>query len=283
MDNAVTETVKKGLKNKVTEHNEDVKDLKVDWNPKVTYKKLEKVFERGLGAYETNPESVRPNVTSPEQWAYARVNSFLYAMKKGKYRGGKHDTDLLPKDHPIKESMKDVENGKVRKNEKCADGYEHQMPDGSWMCGREHGGDGYNSYDGFDEKQVDLLDLINEMAGELISELTKTKNAFTQEEIDETYTEYKKAVNMSYSELKRWSESKCSKKASIGTTAINRNLTLLSKKKADWTSANATEARKAIAYIARATKQPQGKNVSKECPYSKNYIALKNWAYDRNK
>ena len=137
----------------------------------------------------------------------------------------------------------------VRKNDDCPDGYEHEMPDGNWMCGREHP-EPYN---------------------------------FSQEEIDETYTEYKSSVNMSYSELKRWSETECSKKASIGRTAINRNLTLLSKKKADWTSANATEARKAIAYIARAIKQPQGKNVSKDCPYSKNYIALKNWAYDRNK
>lgn len=174
--------------------------------------------------------------------------------------------------------MKEEENV-FRENKECPDGYEHQMPDGSWMCGKEHDGD---AYDEFDENQVDLMDLISEMVGELISDLD-TKNAFSQEEIDETYTEYKASVNMSYSELKRWSESKCSNKASIGRTAINRNLTLLSKKKADWTSANATEARKAIAYIARAKKQPQGKNVSEECPYSKNYIALKNWAFDRNK
>ena len=274
MENAVTEVVKKGLEKKVKDHNEEIKDLNLDWNAKVTLKKLEKVFERGLGAYETNPESVRPNMT-PQQWAYARVNSFLYAMKKGKYRSGKHDTDLLPKDHPVKESMKDVENAKVRKNDKCPDGYEHQMPDGSYMCGREHGGDGYNSSE-------ELIDFMNEFLNDFINDL-KIKNAFSQEEIDETYTEYKASVNMSYSELKRWSETECSKKASIGRTAINRNLTLLSKKKADWTSANATEARKAIAYIARAKKQPQGKNVSKDCPYSKNYIALKNWAYDRNK
>ena len=274
MENAVTEAVKKGLETKVKDHNEEIKDLNLDWNAKVTLKKLEKVFERGLGAYKTNPESVRPNMT-PQQWAYARTNSFLYAMKKGKYRSGKHDTDLLPKDHPVKESMEDVENGKVRKNDNCPDGYEHQMPDGSYMCGKEHGGGGYNSSE-------ELIDFMTEFLSDFISSLD-VKNAFTQEEIDETYTEYKSSVNMSYSELKRWSETECSKKASIGRTAINRNLTLLSKKKADWTSANATEARKAIAYIARAIKQPQGKNVSKDCPYSKNYIALKNWAYDRNK
>lgn len=114
--------------------------------------------------------------------------------------------------------MKEEENV-FRENKECPDGYEHQMPDGSWMCGKEHDGD---AYDEFDEKQVDLMDLISEMVGELISDLD-TKNAFSQEEIDETYTEYKASVNMSYSELKRWSESKCSNKASIGRTAINRN------------------------------------------------------------
>lgn len=175
--------------------------------------------------------------------------------------------------------MKEEENV-FRENKECPDGYEHQMPDGSWMCGKEHDG---GAYDEFDENQLDLMDLINEMMSDLISEVKSVKNAFSQEEIDETYTEYKKSVNMSYSELKRWSENKCSRKASLGRDAINRNLKLLSKKKADWTSNDATEARKAIAYIARAIKQPQGKDVSEECPYSKNYIALKNWAYDRNK
>ena len=35
------------------------------------------VFRRGIGAYRTNPASVRPNVRSEEQWAYARVNAFF--------------------------------------------------------------------------------------------------------------------------------------------------------------------------------------------------------------
>lgn len=61
---------------------------------RVTAAKLKQVFDRGIGAYKTNPSSVRPNVTSKEQWAYARVNSFLEI-----YRGAKtanHDKDLLP-------------------------------------------------------------------------------------------------------------------------------------------------------------------------------------------
>jgi hypothetical protein len=30
-----------------------------------------------------------------------RVNSFLYALRNGRFRSGKHDQDLLPKDHPM--------------------------------------------------------------------------------------------------------------------------------------------------------------------------------------
>ena len=103
----LNETITKALENKVKDHNEEVKDLDVDWNPRVTLSTLAEVMERGIGAYKTNPESVRPNVGSPEQWGYARVNSFLFALKKGRFQGGKHDTDLLPNNHPVKEEMEE--------------------------------------------------------------------------------------------------------------------------------------------------------------------------------
>jgi hypothetical protein len=61
---------------------------------------LREVYNRGIGAYETNPQSVRmkgsfkKGVNAPmsqklskEQWAMARVYSFLDGSKK-------HDTDL---------------------------------------------------------------------------------------------------------------------------------------------------------------------------------------------
>jgi HK97 family phage prohead protease len=114
-DRQVNATIQKGLENKVKKHNEEVKDLDVAWNPRVTYKTLLEVFERGLGAYKSNPESVRPNVSGPDQWAYARVNSFLFALKKGRFQGGKHDTDLLPNNHPVK---KDMEENKIKIMEK---------------------------------------------------------------------------------------------------------------------------------------------------------------------
>jgi hypothetical protein len=93
----VTDRVETALQNKIDEHNDKVGD---DPTKRATMPMLKEVFVRGIGAYETNPESVRSNVGSPDQWAYARVNSFLFALDKGRFQGGKHDTDLLPKGHP---------------------------------------------------------------------------------------------------------------------------------------------------------------------------------------
>tara|TARA_Y100000401_G_scaffold102863_1_gene93468 strand:- start:243 stop:1274 length:1032 start_codon:yes stop_codon:yes gene_type:complete len=111
----VSERIKKALQNKMEKHNEDVKDLKKDWNPKVTVAKLEKVFKRGVGAYYTNPESVREGVSSPDQWALARCNSYLFALRNGRYRSGKHDTDLLPENHPMKTTKEEKNMAKKRK------------------------------------------------------------------------------------------------------------------------------------------------------------------------
>ena len=97
-EKAISEAVKKGLKNKVDEHNEKHGDKK---GKKVNLRMLSAVFRRGVGAYNTNPGSVRPGVTSSDQWAYARVNAFLFAVRTGKFRGGKFDLDLLPDGHPL--------------------------------------------------------------------------------------------------------------------------------------------------------------------------------------
>ena len=97
-EKAISEAVKKGLAKKVEDHNEEHGDKA---GKKVTLRMLTAVFRRGVGAYNTNPGSVRPGVTSSDQWAYARVNAFLYAVRTGKFRGGKFDLDLLPEGHPL--------------------------------------------------------------------------------------------------------------------------------------------------------------------------------------
>lgn len=95
----ISEAVKKGLAEKVKDHNDKHGDKK---GKRVTQRMLEAVFRRGVGAYNTNPSSVRPSVSSADQWAYARVNVFLQAVRTGKYKSGKFDTDLLPEGHPLK-------------------------------------------------------------------------------------------------------------------------------------------------------------------------------------
>ena len=72
----VSAKVKEGLKGKVKEHNDKHGDKK---GKRVTQRMLEAVFKRGIGAYNTNPASVR----------------------RGRFRSGRFDRDLLPKDHPL--------------------------------------------------------------------------------------------------------------------------------------------------------------------------------------
>ena len=93
--------IKETLRNKMKEHNEKHGDKT---GKRVNMRMLEAVFRRGVGAYRTNPESVRRNVMGPDQWAIARVNAFLYAVRTGRYRSGRFDRDLLPSGHPLKSS-----------------------------------------------------------------------------------------------------------------------------------------------------------------------------------
>ena len=94
----VSEKIRKAIEGKVKEHNDKHGDKK---GKRVTQRMLEAVFRRGVGAYRTNPESVRPTVMGPDQWGLARVNAFLFAVRSGRFRSGKFDLDLLPRDHPL--------------------------------------------------------------------------------------------------------------------------------------------------------------------------------------
>lgn len=50
----------------------------------VSKKGLQQIYNKGIGAYKTNPQSVRPNVKSKEQWAKARVYSAVMGGKAAK-------------------------------------------------------------------------------------------------------------------------------------------------------------------------------------------------------
>ena len=91
----VSARVEQVLRDKVEAHNEK------DPTYRATLRMLEAVFRRGVGAYRTNPASVRGNVRSADQWAYARVNAFLTGLRTGKFPRKPFDQDLLPRNHPL--------------------------------------------------------------------------------------------------------------------------------------------------------------------------------------
>ena len=96
---ALKESTQKALINKAEQHNEEYGD-----NPekKLTNRNYLAVsYHRGLAAFFGNPSSVRPSVSSADQWAMARVNGLLFAMRTGKFKSKPYDVDLLPKDHPL--------------------------------------------------------------------------------------------------------------------------------------------------------------------------------------
>jgi len=43
---------------------------------------LQTIFNLGIGAFKTNRKAVRPQVKSPEQWAYARVYASIDPTSK---------------------------------------------------------------------------------------------------------------------------------------------------------------------------------------------------------
>ncbi len=120
----------------------------------------------------------------------------------------------------------------------------------------------------------ELLDLLFDLKVELKADLSET--------VDEVYSKYHDTVNMSYSELKAWSETDCSKKASLDRGPVTRNLNLLSKKKSEWGANEVKSANRTISFVSRMKNMEQGEPVSKNCP-SKRDISLKNWAYNPNK
>jgi hypothetical protein len=73
----------------------------------VTFDAIRQVFERGVAAFKSNPMMNKSNEYSPEQWAYARVNAFLQAVRTGKFKNRPYDTDLLPKGHPLSTEKSD--------------------------------------------------------------------------------------------------------------------------------------------------------------------------------
>lgn len=163
----LSDSNRKALENKRDEHNDEVGDTA---SKRVTLGMLTKVFERGIGAYKTNPSSVRPNVGSPEQWAFARVNSFLFAVKNERFQGGKHDTDVFPDGHPLKS---EDERSMEQRHIKLIEETENEIVIHFWKGGM---GNEYEGIETLAEDMEESGDDIEKMDGHLEEErLSKTE------------------------------------------------------------------------------------------------------------
>lgn len=73
---------------------------KMSKNSHIKYVDLFDVYKRGVGAYKTNPESVRRGITGSQQWGLARVKAFIKkvsSIKKGSRKTINHDVDIARK------------------------------------------------------------------------------------------------------------------------------------------------------------------------------------------
>jgi hypothetical protein len=103
--------------------------------------------------------------------------------------------------------------------------------------------------------------------------------------VDKRFKKLKLLVNMNAKEMQQWIKDPCSKVASIKLKQVTtRIIRVLKKSKEDWLIRDYNDAGKIISYLSRAKKIKDSiKPASKICLKGKNYYALKNWAFDRNK
>lgn len=104
-----------------------------------------------------------------------------------------------------------------------------------------------------------------------------------QEELDEVYSEWDDAVNMTASELETWSGNGCSRIASVDPEAvIERNLNLLNTPKSEWGEEEIEDANRTISFISRMRpNEPEDDPMDGRfgCPTDW-AISLLNWAYN---
>jgi hypothetical protein len=96
----ISDKTEKALVNLRNKHNDKYKSP----SKRVDLGMLKAVYRRGAGAFSV---SHRPNVSSRDQWALARVKAFLKLVGTGERKKAYNtDLDLLPKGHPQKSEAK---------------------------------------------------------------------------------------------------------------------------------------------------------------------------------
>lgn len=98
--------LRKELESLISQHNEKYGNV---INKSVDFKEIFEVYTRGINAFNSNPVQDKEEIA--KTWATERVNGFLSAVAKGKFKKLPYDTDLLPNGHPLSTRKSDeVEN-----------------------------------------------------------------------------------------------------------------------------------------------------------------------------
>jgi len=180
------------------------------------------------------------------QWSFARVNAFLYLLRNGNPENDAYtqDNDLLPDGHP--RATENAEPSQTRSGSQNTDS--------------------------------DTLSVWFSPTEQLASPDA------SMDELDEVYSDWDDAVNMTASELEEWSENPCAQEASLKPdTVIERNMELLETNKSDWTTDHISDAKRTISFIARMSDETNEPSEPREGPHgcpSEWAISLLNWAHN---
>lgn len=136
------------------------------------------------------------------------------------------------------------------------------------------------------KQQADTNAIVNKVHAfhALLIDLPVNYNV-SEKDISDRYNEYYSTVNMTYSQLERWSNTECSSALGLTKIPIARNLELLNINKSDWTAKHYRWAGQTITAINRMKDIMEGEPINIEgkiCGTRKNII-LKNWAYNLDK
>jgi HK97 family phage prohead protease len=113
--------------------------------------------------------------------------------------------------------------------------------------------------------------------------------AKAEAEMNERYSDFQQAVNMSASQIKRWGDTECAGLASQtddggdGPSVVrNRVIKLLETPKSEWGADEFEMAGRVVSFISRMKGNEQGEPVKEGCP-SKRDISLMNWGHNPNR
>ncbi len=110
----------------------------------------------------------------------------------------------------------------------------------------------------------------------------KFLNFIAESEIEKRYNDFYRNVNMTLGDMEKWSQSPCSRLASLDRKPVERVIKLLSTPKNLWGLDEYTEAGKVVSFIQRMKENSAGAPASDECRMSKRTISLLNWGYNPN-